>query len=685
MRMRVKINSPLGEYRIFPIYDINAATLLALTGAAQDITPRTAGGHGIHKFTVENNNIYTGFVGDIPNKPENSGNIFPTRHRYNYNLGGYKYLENWFESDDWEAVTDSVPPDDWGTTTAYFRVWGGEEPVGFRIVYPYLLGASSSSYDRRNTYRDKKMQTSVIFYTETGARFSVYKCSIYSGPAIISPQSWGIGTAPDNTSPTDYRIQNAGGTVLNNNLVISHTADRTSSTITTNSENVVQCFIHYIYNSVEYYGFAHVYFNSFADSAIPTKIQVIGITPDFFGGSIISGGESGQGTWGSNNQPTYSEGTFSGRSDSVTRDSTDPHSNVAQYTAISDDRVGIFGQYGGYHIYEIPHWSEYNTDFKRIMGILYGTDFWSRWANSNFNPLSAIISLGLIPFDFSTNAEVEYYQPLVVAGFNISNQFPGDPPEFPCLKSVSRVAFDVIDINKYFGGFADFAPYTQAILHLPFVGDMPIDVNSIAHGKLGVEYLCDIANGNVVAWIWTEDYTGENSQYIACAKGNCMYSLPLFSMSQDGSGLGRVLIGMVGAFAGAAYGSPAAVLGGVAAAYSGAQSAVNISGTRSGNLDGNISSISPKEVWLEIIRPKWCENMFYQKLRGIPSEMSHYINDCGQNTDSSGNPISTGIPYDGYLKISEIELDGVNATDAEKEEIEALLKAGVYIRGDELV
>ena len=106
----------------------------------------------------------------------------------------------------------------------------------------------------------------------------------------------------------------------------------------------------------------------------------------------------------------------------------------------------------------------------------------------------------------------------------------------------------------------------------------------------------------------------------------------------------------------------------------------------SGTVGGTNAMISPNQVYLELISPNWTNNMYHQKLKGIPADMSHCIADCGQEVSSNtGLPIPTGIPYDGYLEIDSIDLEEVDATDTEKQEIENLLKSGVYIRGSEIV
>lgn len=695
MRMQLHIDSTIGDLYTYPIYDIDYSILSALPNFTVTIAPTVSQGYTINKWYVQNDTgaLTTGLPASIPRKPEQNGNILQQRFAYTEELGGINYLENWFDSDYYEVLT--TQPSDWNTNPNYLKI---PDATG---TYRYVIGKiseRSETFTANSCYKDLKRMCCRKFYTNRGGHFAVYKCGSYNRTTRNTCQ-WAVGTPPMNWSDTTAAIQKAymfvsdtTGEYFNSSLYISRTTDASNAGEAYNSNLI---FVHYTVSGTEYYGVAEVLFNTFNDDAIPIRIMVCGIDASFWNENVIPGGGSGEGSWGPKTQPTISNGTFSGRSDSITRDPSDTHSASHIVDTVNNDVKDLFynnnqNGYPSFNTFLMTYVD--NTSVLQMLGALIDPDTWDAWDNKLYNPLSGVLGFGLVPSDFVSYPDPAIVKELWISGVDISQRMKDKytlvaKPTFRILQTLQHKIFDPVDLRTepWFGGFADFAPNTKMILHLPFIGEVDVNVNECMYGYLGVEYNCDLTSGNVLAYIYTVDQN-DNAQYIACAEGNCMYNIPLFQTSQDGSGFGKALVGYGMGAVGLATGNIPMVIGATATmGYALNQTVTSPhEKTRSGNLGGNNCLMSPKEVWLEIIRPKWCENMFYQKLRGIPSEMSHYISDCGQNTDASGNPIPTGIAYDGYLKISEIELDGVNATDAEKEEIEALLKAGVYIRGAEL-
>lgn len=657
MRFRVHINSPIGEYKVFNAYELDAAALLAMAGATQHIAPTTAQNYHIHKWTVQNNNIYSGIAANVPRKPEDDGNIYPTRHAYNYNLGGYKYLEDWFDTDAWEKVTER--PDNWGTTTEYYRIWGGSSPTGFRIVWPYVYGASSSDFEPDNTYRDKINHTSVIFYTDTGTRFSISKSSAYIAAATIYPQGWFIGSRPHSSNADAYRFCTAAGTVLDSDLYFEYLPNRVDTNITTNSLNIIQCGVHYTYQNQEYYGFAHIYFQSYADDAIPTKIEVIGLSPDFFGESIIPGG-GGSGSWGSNTTIGGGDGTWTYGSD--TRG--DGSGTVA--TAIADEARqamdAFFTGANGFKLHQLLP-----ADIPDIYGTLYSTSFIQRYQNVMYSPLSAVLSVHMIPHKLLDLAHATTPSDLTLSGYNISTQVTQKQyPQIPTAYSyhVGKIDIDATDT------FLDYAPYTNAYLHLPYIGVLTLDINAIAAGSLAIDYITDAITGNCTALVWCSDRDG-HAQPKYVAQGNCSYSMPMFSAQQDGSALGRIASSALGLTMSVATGNLAGAAAGIGSVAAGMFDAATAKQNTqvTGSFGGNAGMISDTMIWLEIVRPQWCNPQHYQLINGIPSQLS--------GTIAAYNEYGDG--YTGYLRITDIDTDGIQATDAEIRQIDQLLRAGIFV------
>lgn len=656
MRFRVHINSPIGDYKVFNAYELDAAVLLAMEGATQHIAPTTAHTFHIHKWTVQNNNIYSGIAANIPRKPEEDGNIFPTRHAYNYNLGGYKYLEDWFDSDAWEKVTER--PDNWGTTTEYYRVWGGSRPSGFRIVWPYVYGASPSDFESDNTYRDKLNHTSVIFYTDTGTRFSISKSSAYAAAGVVDTQGWFIGYRPSNSNAVEYQICTSGGVALHSDLHFYYQPARYDTNIITNSLNIIQCGVHYTYQNQEYYGFAHIYFQSYADDAIPTKIEVIGISPDFFGTSIIPGG-GGSGSWGSNTTNGGANGTWTFPSNS--RGDGTAAAAEAIATARRTALQAFFTASHGYQLHQILP-----NEIQNIFGVLYGNTFISRYTTSIYNPLSAVISLHMLPQRLCDPLETS--SPLTLSGFDVSAALP-TPQNFPEISTIHSEHIGTIDIDAT-DTFLDYAPYTRAYLHLPYIGVLEIDINAIAAGSLGVDYITDAMTGNCAAYVWCSDRDGVCT-FKYCATGNCSYSLPMFAAQQDGAALGKIVNSSLGVAMAAITGNAHAAIASVGGIAGGIFDAATTQRNTqiSGSFGGNPGLITDTVCWLEIVRPVWCNPEYYKMLDGVPSMLSGTIQSFNEYGDG----------YEGFLKVSDLDTEGVQATDDELTEIETVLKSGIFV------
>lgn len=312
-----------------------------------------------------------------------------------------------------------------------------------------------------------------------------------------------------------------------------------------------------------------------------------------------------------------------------------------------------------------------SAQIAEIFAILYGTDYWSMYQNQMLNPLSSIVAFHLIPSTLrGSNLTLE---DLVIGPKNISAAMTGTP-QVTKIKQVKWYHIGSVDMTDvllpYFDAYPDFAPYTDIILHLPYIGDIKIDVNAVMYGALSVEYACDNVSGNVAAWIYCEDrYPSPQThkQYKYIATGNCAYSIPLFAQSQNGLDVGKIIGSGIGIVGGAAAGNLAAAVSGAVSLGSALyeHSRAPISTQSTGGSSGNVSILGDTDVWIEVIRPQWIQPESYQQLVGIPSGISGTLSD---------------INASGRVVCSDIETDGITATEPELREIERLLMSGIYLK-----
>lgn len=699
MRMKLHKTTRIGDYEIYPIYDIDFSGIVADTGYTQEYSNDSVGtnAYKYRQFKSINNNLINHIPATIPKIEPADGNIIPFWHRYTNIVDGRYTLDN-DNLSSYAAIEQGIRPDDWGTNPNYIDL-ERTSASSHNIIRPSTNKLTSSWSSSTSYYEDTKRTILRMFYTDTGCSFTVGKHTVTNGDYYYA-RAYSVGTYPHPNSSArtgvHYSYTDTNNNMLNTNYYIqdglavnpSSMSEYQSWSTYPDGYNCPMFFVHFTDSGNDFYGVAIVQMSDFTENSYPVAIHVSAWDTTFWGTSIISGGESGAGEWGNSTIPTINDGTFSSTSNSVGTDNPN-YSTTAIQTRVNTALFGLFsGLTGVYSIYLLDTADGQSisfTELTRIYNVLYasGNDkFLTRYLQSMYNPLSAVIAMHLIPYQFTASAlfGVTVKKQLTISGYNVSTAISETtPPEYNILKPLGRVVFPSLDMPKYFGGFADFAPYTQCILHLPFIGAIELKTNAIAHGSITVEYLCDMISGNVTARVSCTDNTGENTQYVHTASGNCAYNLPLFTMNQNGDAVGKLLSSGAGIVSGALTGNPVNVATGIAGVVGSAiESSFSPRSTQiSGNMGGNNMLMSNLDIWLEIIRPVWVENMYYQKLNGIPADMSNCIADCGQDANA-------GIPYDGFLQVEKIDLDNVPCTEQEKQEIETLLKQGVFIRGSEI-
>lgn len=429
----------------------------------------------------------------------------------------------------------------------------------------------------------------------------------------------------------------------------------------------------------------------FANQAIDRAFNMVGILTLRYteGGSILQEAiinaitldfwqpEGQVGNWGADSGIEGGEGTFTDPSDtSGSKDGSDAADRADTINRGSSGFLGGAGAYG----YTL--WS--GVSVPTLCAELFfagGTGstmskIFEAYKQSMFNPLSAIISVHQITSSFVLHDGVTAN--FTAAGYKFIFDGTAHGSESVAVHHVGA-----FDLGKYFDAFPDFAPYTTAKLYLPYIGYIDIDINLIQHGWIAVDYLCDMINGNVTAYVTCSDKNG--CQYIAyTATGNCAFSVPLYSSGNAIESLGKVTqsvvstIGMAasvptaGASVAAADIVSAAAQGAAVGAVGGysALSEAKQSPTISGAFGGGASRIGNLDCFLMIQRPQWINSPDYVRLCGLPSEMSGTIN-LNNVTLSS---------YSGFLKCRSIDTSGISgATDAELAEIESLLTGGIHI------
>lgn len=436
-------------------------------------------------------------------------------------------------------------------------------------------------------------------------------------------------------------------------------------------------------------------------------------TPD---GGVISGMEGGDGEW-DDSSDSWGDG------DGDTTDGIAGRENGV-LTGISD----------GYQKY-VWHYATGLTApaFTEFMGRMFYPDTWDAWVNKSFNPLQAVITCHLLPTELAPAASgIE--KKIEAAGMIMSSS---NAPTFTDMLTTYHVGD--IDLGPYTGSFADLEN-TEIFIHLPYIGEYRLDTKFLTSfnrdnpAKLSVDYFCDVWTGDCCAWIWVQDGSGSfredgqnASNYKYEFKGNCAKPVRLaqviprsyfikeaaLTLATD-SGIDEVTSRTSAARHAASDLIADAEMRGVDAfnfnrskdkagsmvnSYTNAvqrerqqrerelnrqdvadrmlasnlksfnKSVMNASAqiTTSNNSGGAANLPVWNECYLTIVRPVWSNPTGYGDLFGYPSDIG------GTITMSS-----EGAPFEGFLSVRAVRLDGIEAEDAEKSEIEALMKSGIY-------
>ena len=301
-------------------------------------------------------------------------------------------------------------------------------------------------------------------------------------------------------------------------------------------------------------------------------------------------------------------------------------------------------------------WHPSSDDLQNLGAFLYGATAQGTIASIIGNPINAIIQLtewAVTPVDGPEKS------PVICNIAATDLKMPTIPNQF--------MQFDCgsITIPREYSDFRDYEPYTRLSLFLPFVGEVNISTNDcILPHSIKVIYNLDFLSGAACAEVLVDGDVRYAYQAAMCA------AIPVTSSDASrllasliGAAVGTVGGGVMGGIVGGTAGSrmmARSLIGGVSDA---AMSPINgIQIQRTGSISANTGLLGEMKPYVLVTRP----------ISYIPDSYESLI----------GRPYQTTAPLGsqtGFVKVREVHLDGITATEVEKEEIESLLKKGVII------
>lgn len=271
---------------------------------------------------------------------------------------------------------------------------------------------------------------------------------------------------------------------------------------------------------------------------------------------------------------------------------------------------------------------------------LWGTNIFDKFSLVNNNPIENIISCKSIPIN-TDGANQE-----IILG-NVSTGVNGEK----ISTNFAKQTIGSIAINEHYHNFLDYAPYTNIILYLPYIGFKELDTTLVMNKTLQVIYTVDAITGGCLAQVYV------NSVRLYEFTGNVGIDIPITASNRAQVEAGYIQAG-VGATASALGGNVGSA---VTSLLNSATSQYHYSST--GNPSPMCVASTNRTCYVILDRPNYQNLKAFNHTRGRKCYLSKTISTLKGFTICDSN----------------IDLSGINATQSELEELKEILSSGFYV------
>lgn len=310
-------------------------------------------------------------------------------------------------------------------------------------------------------------------------------------------------------------------------------------------------------------------------------------------------------------------------------------------------------------------------EIRQLAYFMWSGDFADLIKKVFAEPFAALISLKILYSPISKGASQTVWLGNVETNVSMSK----------VTAQFSDVDMGTININEFFGSFADYAPFTKIQIFLPFIGYKDLNTDEIMNSQLHLSYRVDVYSGACIAFL-TITKTIKSTQLNSILyqfDGNCAMEIPF--TSNDNS---RYVSAILNSAASSALSlantstftqaqppfmmdkgeSAKFTLGSLAPVANGLLDIMSTKPNvqRAGSLAGAVSSMGVKQPYIIIHRPIQHMPANYQHFIGIPLNLSRKLSEVK-----------------GYTIISQVFISSQTATDDEITMITELLKSGVIL------
>lgn len=271
---------------------------------------------------------------------------------------------------------------------------------------------------------------------------------------------------------------------------------------------------------------------------------------------------------------------------------------------------------------------------------LWGSNIFDNFSLVCNNPIENIISCKSIPLSLNGTTQK------IILG-NVDTGVNGDKVS----NNFAKQNIGSIAISEKYHNFLDYAPYTNVIIYLPYVGFKELDTNLVMGKTLSISYTVDIITGGCLCQIKS------NNVKLYEFNGNMGIDIPITASNRAQVEAGYISSG-IGIASSVASGN---IVGAVTSLINSAESQYHYASTSSPN--PMCVASTNRTCYVILDRPTYQTLKSFNHTRGKKCYLTKTIN-----------------TLKGYTICDEhIDLSGIRATDSEKEELIKILSSGFFV------
>ena len=271
---------------------------------------------------------------------------------------------------------------------------------------------------------------------------------------------------------------------------------------------------------------------------------------------------------------------------------------------------------------------------------LWGSNIFDNFSLICNNPIENIVSCKSIPLSLKGTTQK------IILG-NVDTGVNGDKVS----NNFTKQNIGSISITEKYHSFLDYAPYTNVIIYLPYVGFKELDTNLVMGKTLSISYTVDIITGGCLCQIKS------NNVKLYEFNGNMGIDIPITASNRAQVEAGYISSG-IGIASSVASGN---IVGAATSLINSAESQYHYASTSSPN--PMCVASTNRTCYVIIDRPTYQTLKSFNHTRGKKCYLTKTIN-----------------TLKGYTICDEhIDLSGIRATDGEKEELIKILSSGFFV------